>query len=263
MPESPRAPRIVYGGDRQLGVDILRFLAGQQLKPLGLLLPAPEHSTHSEQLRSLCPHLDAGRIWYGKFFQDQAALDALRSLDLDYIICVRLSTLMPRSVLEIPRHGVLNMHPAYLPYNRGWHSAVWSILEGTPFGATLHFMSEKVDAGDIVHQKKVEKRPDDTGDSLYKRAMALEPELFREAWPALSNFTYSRTPQLPESATTHKVKDLAASGLQRLDLDSVAPIGDLIDRLRALTTNRLDEAAFFVKDGRKYQVNVSITEMAE
>jgi methionyl-tRNA formyltransferase len=256
-------PRVVYGGDRQLAVDVLRFLYEQQLKPLGLLLPEQGKGSHTEVLLSLCPHLDASRIWYGKCFRDPAVLDTLRSLELDYIFCIHLSTFIPKNVLEIPKHGVLNLHPAYLPYNRGWHSAVWSILEGTPFGATLHFMSDGLDEGDIVHQKSLGKRPNDTGDSLYKQAMDLEFEVFREAWPVLATFSYNRTPQRQDLATSHKIKDLAASGVQQLDPNEIMPVKNLLDRLRALTTNRLDEASFVIHNGRKYRIQVSITEVAE
>jgi methionyl-tRNA formyltransferase len=262
-PAISHLPRVVYGGDRQLAVDVLRFLHQQRLKPLGLLLPEQGKGSHTEGLLSLCPHLDASRIWYGKCFHDPAVLNALQSLELDYIFCIHLPTFIPKSVLEIPRHGVLNLHPAYLPYNRGWHSAVWSILEGTPFGATLHFMSDGLDEGDIVHQKCLDKKPNDTGDSLYKRAMELEFEVFREAWPAIASFSYTKTPQRHDLATRHKIKDLAASGIQQLDPNAIMPVANLLDRLRALTTNRLDEASFLMDKGRKYRIQVSITEVAE
>jgi methionyl-tRNA formyltransferase len=262
-PAISRLPRVVYGGDRQIAVNVLRFLHEQQLRPLGLLLPEQGRGSHTEQLLSLCPHLDASRIWYGKYFSDPTVLDTLGSLEIDYIFCIHLSTFIPKNVLEIPKHGVLNLHPAYLPYNRGWHSAVWSILEGTPFGATLHFMSDRLDEGDIVHQKSLGKRPNDTGDSLYKRAMELEFEVFREAWPALASFSYTRTPQRHDLATRHKIKDLAASGVQELDPNSTMSVRDVLDRLRALTTNRPDEASFFMDKGCKYRIQVSITEVAE
>jgi methionyl-tRNA formyltransferase len=260
---SGRLPRVVYGGDRQLAVDALHFLHEQQLKPLGLLLPEQGKGSHTGELLSLCPHLDASHIWYGKCFRDPAVLNTLQSLELDYILCIHLPTFIPRSVLEIPKHGVLNLHPAYLPYNRGWHSAVWSILEGTPFGATLHFMSDGLDEGDIVHQKCLDKRPNDTGDSLYKKAMELEFEVFKEAWPAIASFSYTRTPQRQDLATRHNIKDLAASGIQQLDPNSKMPVKILLDRLRALTTNRLDEASFFMEKGRKYRIRISITEVAD
>ena len=78
----------------------------------------------------------------------------LEQLSLDYIICVHFPYIVPREILSIPKYGVTNLHPAYLPYNLGWHTPSWAILENTPIGATLHYMDECVDTGDIIHQKK-------------------------------------------------------------------------------------------------------------
>ncbi len=110
-------------------------------------------------------------------------------------------------------------------------------------------MSEVVDAGDNCPPESTsKKRPTDTGDTLYKRALALEFDVFREAWPSLASFSYTRTPQREEIATCRKMKELAYSHLQELDLHALIRIRDLIDRLRALTTNRVSESALFYRE---------------
>jgi methionyl-tRNA formyltransferase len=120
-------------------------------------------------------------------------------------------------------------------------------------------MSTGVDAGDIIHQKQLDIRPDDTGDTLYKRALALEYDVFVEAWPALRSYTYTRTPQDEAIATNHKRADLDASGIRRIDLSATVRAGDLLTKLRALTTNRQEEAAYFEADGRRYLIRVTVT----
>ncbi len=119
-------------GDRQIGVDVLRFLQQQGAEPLGLLLPEPGQGSHSEELRSIFPYIESRCVWQGRFYRDPAVLEALQSLELDYIVCIHLPTLIPRSVLSIPKHGVLNSHPAFpavqrrLAFRRvvdsGWHT---------------------------------------------------------------------------------------------------------------------------------------------
>jgi methionyl-tRNA formyltransferase len=120
-------------------------------------------------------------------------------------------------------------------------------------------MNERVDMGDIVHQKEVAVYPDDTGDTLYKKALALELEVFKEAWPALVERSYRRTPQDPGAGSFHRRRDLDARGVREIDLNKVVRAGDLIDRMRALTTNKVDEAAYFIRDGVKYYIQVKIT----
>lgn len=108
---------------------------------------------------------------------------------------------------------VLNLHPALLPENRGWHTPSWVILNPTRFGATLHFVSEG--------QRELPVEPSDIADALYQKALDLEFEVFREAWADLACNQYRRIRQ-PEGARP--------------------------GRLRALTTNRIEEACYFEQD---------------
>lgn len=251
--------RFAFAGDRQISVEVLKFITDQGMSPLALLLPGPERATHASQLKSLCPNLGATHVLEGNTFKSDAAQDLMHDLELDYLICIHFPLIIPPSVLAIPREGVLNLHPAYLPFSRGWHNSIWAILENKPYGATLHFMNEGVDTGDIVHQRKLEVRPEDTGDTAYKRALALEVEVFKEAWPRLVDRTYVRQAQDQLGGTRHKAKELYRPEVQELDLKAEIKVGDLLRKLRALTTNRPEEAAYFTVGTTRYRVRVTIT----
>lgn len=256
-PPMSRTPRFAYAGDRDLSVWVLDFLLESGARPVALITPPDDRASHSRELKSRCSWLASDSVWSRKLTADDA--DSFRRLDLDFIIGIHYPFIIPRAVLEAPHHGTLNLHPAYLPFNRGWHTPSWAILEGTPAGATLHFMSEQLDAGDIVHQKQVEISPADTAHSLYARLKECELEVFREAWPSLRDGTYNRQPQSGEG-TSHKRQELFSEAIQRLDLHDAAPFGDTLKRLRALTTNSPSEAAYFDAGGRRYRVQVVITD---
>ena len=247
--------RIAFAGDRQIAVDILGYLQDRGDQPLALLLSDKKKASHAVQLRGMCKHLPATHISYGKDFHAPEFIERLHSLDLDFIVGIHHPVLYPKEVLDTPRQGCLNLHPAYLPFNKGWHTPSWAILDGTPYGATLHFMGEEIDSGDIVHQLQVEVKPDDTANSLYQRILAAEGEVFKEAWPMLASGQYKRRPQ-GDGGTAHKKADLKTR--QALDLSVQRPVGEVLDQLRALTTNRVAEAAYFEKDGRRYAVQVNI-----
>ncbi len=251
-------PRIVFAGDRKIAVEVLTYLRRQGVRPLGLMLPEKNKASHAQELISLCRGLKSGFVWYGQSFCEPNSIRRLQSLNLDYIVCIHFPVIVPPPVLNVPRIGVLNLHPAYLPYNRGWHNAVWALLEKTLYGATLHFMNEKVDAGDIVNQRQLEVRFDDTGNSLYRRAMRLELKVFKEAWPKLANLSFVRQSQDAHLATTHKKKDLFVPGVQEIKLESMVRAGDLLDKIRALTTNRIEEASYFVAGGKRYRIQIKI-----
>lgn len=250
--------KIAYAGDRDISVRVLKFILDQGVNPLALIVP--ENATHSQELIQLCPHLEEEKILIGKDFLSKKGKKLLRNLNLDYIISIHFPHIYPKDVLEIPKHGVLNLHPAYLPYNRGWHTPTWAIWDETPYGATLHFMNEDLDKGDVIYQKIIDVYPYDTADTLYNRVKKLELEVFKEAWPLLTSFNYKRKPQ-SHPGTFHKKEDIKK--LQFIEYNEKIKVADLLKKLRALTTNKIDEAAFFELNGRKYRVQIKIIPESE
>ncbi|GIW60954.1 MAG: hypothetical protein KatS3mg087_2020 [Patescibacteria group bacterium] len=251
-------PRYAFAGDREIAVKILKFLLGD-VPPKALMISHPNHASHSKELRELCSFLPPEYVFVGSEFRSRMAIDRLKELDLDLIISIHFPYLFTKPILEIPKIGILNLHPAYLPFNRGWHTVTWAILENTPIGATLHFVDEGIDSGDIVHQRALEIQPDDTAHKLYQRLLELEYQVFKEAWEQIKAGNIRRIRQDPSKGTFHLKKDLFDSKIQKLDLNSYEKVGDLLRKLRALTTNRLEEAAYFEVDGRRYYVQITIT----
>lgn len=250
--------RFAFAGDRQIAVDCLDFLLGQGDEPEALLVSSPQRATHAEVLMEKSG-LPSDRVLAGREFREPEGIEMLRSLDLDYVIGVHFPYIVPEEILELPRIGVVNLHPAYLPYNRGWHTPSWAILEETPIGATVHFMDSGLDTGDIVTQERLEVRPEDTAHTLYQRILALELQLFRESWPLLASGDPPRRPQPATGGSRHDRAELGLTSLRRLDLTAHAPVVEVMRTLRALTTDDPDESAFFEVEGRRYLIQVTIT----
>lgn len=254
------APRFAFAGDRDVAVHVLDYLLQQGHRPLALLLSGGERASHAEELRARCGFLPDEAVLRGGDFRGDAGLALLRGLELDWIVGIHFPYLVPAEVLALPRQGMLNLHPAYLPYNRGWHTPTWAMLEGTPAGATLHFMDARIDMGDVVHRRELAPGPGDTADTLYRRLKALEVEVFQEAWPALVDGTFTRVPQDERAGTSHRRRDLYTPAVQRIDPAAQVRAGDLLLRLRALSTNQWDEAAYYEQDGVRYRVRVTVRE---
>ena len=254
------AARIGFAGDREIAVQILDLLLGEGVRPEVLLVSAEEQASHSHELIARCEHLTPDHVMRGVDFRAPAGIETLASADLDLMVGIHFPYLVPPELLDVPSVGWLNLHPAYLPWNRGWHTASWALLEDTPLGATLHFMDEGIDTGDIVYQRRLEVGPGDTADALYPRLQQLEYEVFREAWPDIRANTYQRTVQAPGTGSQHTAKDLFAAGLQEIDQAQQVAAGELLQKLRALTTNRTDEAAYFESGGKRYRVRIEVTE---
>lgn len=255
-PQSP--PRVVFAGDRDVAVDVLDILLADNVRPVGLLLPSTDRASHDAELLRRCSYLSEDAIFRGDSFRAEKGIDHLHEIAPDFLLSVHFPYLVPPPLLDLPAVAPLNLHPAYLPYNRGWHTPSWALLDNTPFGATLHLMRSEVDAGPIVERQEFPVRPDDTAHSLYQRVKALEVSVFKRAWPRLQNGT--ATPSTPSSeGTLHTETDLHDPAVQQIDPDAHLRAGTLLNRLRALTTNCLDEAAYIEQDGTRYRIQISIT----
>jgi dTDP-4-amino-4,6-dideoxyglucose formyltransferase len=250
--------KYIFAGDRKLSVEILDFMVKREYRPLGLIINS-NNGSHSNELINIS-QLEKNNIFDQKVLSEQKNIDFFVDLEVDYIICIHFPFMISKTILDLPKIGVLNLHPSYLPYNKGWHTPTWTILNHTICGATFHFMSEKLDEGDIIHQKKMKVLDNDTADSLYKRILTLEFEVFCEAFDSIISLRPNRNKQ-KNNGSSHKKSDLFE--INELDLSINVNIKNLLNKLRALTTNDIKEAAYFKKNGSKYAVLIDIKKINE
>ena len=129
-------------------------------------------------------------------------IDRVRRAEPEFIFSFYYRQLLAAPLLEIPPRGALNMHGSLLPKYRGRVPINWAVIRGErETGATLHYMTERADAGDIVDQQPVPILPDDTAfEVMNKVAVAAEIVLARSL-PALIRGEAPRTPQAASAAT--------------------------------------------------------------
>ena len=98
--------------------------------------------------------------------------DWLGQQDVDWLVNINSTVILPREVLEVPAKGALNMHPGPLPRYAGLHCHQWAIRNGeTEFGCTVHHMEPHVDTGNVVHTAQFPISETDTGLSLFTTCM--------------------------------------------------------------------------------------------
>src|SRR5690554_4846023 len=104
--------KYAFAGDRQISCNILRFLVRKGYKPSALLLTDREDRTHTDELIRLSG-LNHTAIYYGSAAtHDPQTLANLQALDLDYVIGIHYPYIIPQALLELPKIGFLNLHPA-------------------------------------------------------------------------------------------------------------------------------------------------------
>ncbi len=132
-----------------------------------------------------------------------AALARVRAAAPDLIFSFYYRDLLPAPLLQAARLGAFNMHGSLLPRYRGRAPVNWAVVNGeTRTGATLHVMTEKADAGDIVDQEAVVIGPDDTALDVQRRVTAAAMEILGRRLEDVKAGRAPRRPQNEALATT-------------------------------------------------------------
>jgi methionyl-tRNA formyltransferase len=159
---------------------------------------------------------------------------------------------VPRQWLEVPSWHAVNLHPGYLPDNRGRAATAWPLMDGSPAGATMHVMEEGFDTGAILAREHVPTYPEDTGDSLSQRVEAAALVLFHLRWPTITRLE-------PLAQEEERARYRSRADIDDVELDETAV--DALNKLRAKTY--AGGGITFRRDGRRYDVSVTIRPVAE
>jgi methionyl-tRNA formyltransferase len=110
----------------------------------------------------------------------------IRNIDADFIFSIQYVPLLKPPILRAARRGCVNLHFGLLPRYGGCYPIAWAILNGEEqAGATLHYMTERFDEGDVLAQTAVPIRPDTTARELYDAIGDAAARLFADCYPAL------------------------------------------------------------------------------
>jgi UDP-4-amino-4-deoxy-L-arabinose formyltransferase/UDP-glucuronic acid dehydrogenase (UDP-4-keto-hexauronic acid decarboxylating) len=158
-------------------------------------------------------------------------LARIRELKPDVLFSFYYRKLLSADVLAIPTVGAFNLHGSLLPSYRGCAPANWVIVNGeTETGVTLHHMTRKPDAGDIVGQHRVVIAPTDDAAALNRKLAAAARPLLDELLPQILHRTAPRTPQ-DESKATYFGRRQPKDG----EIDWQKPAAEIANLVRAVT----------------------------
>jgi methionyl-tRNA formyltransferase len=104
----------------------------------------------------------------------------------DFLFSFYYRLMLKPSMLGVAPRGALNMHGSLLPKYRGRAPVNWAIIHGeTETGATLHYMTDKADSGDIVAQTAMPILPDDTAREVFDKVTVAAELALHRVLPAL------------------------------------------------------------------------------
>lgn len=163
--------------------------------------------------------------------RDPEFLDQLRALAPDLIVVAAYGQILPQALLDIPRHGCVNVHTSILPRWRGAAPIQWAIAEGdAETGVTIMRMEAGLDTGPILSIARTPITAADTGQALHDRLAELGARLLLDTIPGY--VAGEIQPQLqPAEGVTYARKITRDDGR----LDWKQPALTLWNRLRAFT----------------------------
>lgn len=124
---------------------------------------------------------------------DPAYIRHIRALAPDLIISYSAPQIIREELLSIPKYGVINVHGALLPDYRGCLPSFWYLYHDEKLGgATVHYMSAKIDDGDIIEQGGVSIVDCDSMFKLMTKTKAVGGELMVKAIEDIANGTVER-----------------------------------------------------------------------
>ncbi len=128
--------------------------------------------------------------------RDPAFLERLRGLAPDLIVVAAYGRILPRTVLDLPPRGCINVHASLLPRHRGAAPIAHAIMAGdAATGVCIMAMSEEMDAGDVLLARATPIGPDDTTGTLTDRLAGLGATALGEAIDGIRAGTLHATPQ--------------------------------------------------------------------
>lgn len=141
-----------------------------------------------------------------KVKQDEAFIKTLEDMAPDAIVVTAFGQILPKSILDIPKYGCINVHASLLPKYRGAAPVQWAVIDGeAESGITTMFMSTGLDTGDMLEKTVVTLDKKETGGSLHDKLSLLGGKLIVSTLEKLENGTAVRIPQNDEAACYAKM----------------------------------------------------------
>ena len=164
---------IVFAGTPEFAQPSLESLAADsRFEILGVITQPDRPAGRGQKMTTSAIKQSAQKlgltVWQPQKIKSLAA--ELKKLSPDFLVVVAYGQLLPIEILEIPKHGAINVHGSLLPKYRGAACIAAPILNGDKnSGVTIMLMDSGLDSGPILKQTEVNLDPKETAASLHDK----------------------------------------------------------------------------------------------
>lgn len=227
--------RVVFLGTPDFAVPSLRALRSSGHELVGVFTQPDRPKGRSREVTE-SPVKRAARAAELTIYQPERIrrpenIELLRSLAPEVMVVVGYGQIIPQAIIDLPKHGVLNVHASLLPKYRGAAPIQWAIAKGeTETGVTIMQIDAGLDTGDMLLKASVPIQPHETAPQLSGRLAPLGAGLLIEALQQIAPGSIHRERQNEAEATYAPV-------LKKEDglIDWSRPAQQVYNRLRGFT----------------------------
>lgn len=246
--------RIMLLVNNWVGWQIVKYLKDRKENIVALAIDEKKNQAFVKQIIKVS-RLQKKQIFRAKSLEKAEVLAKIKKIKPNLVISAYCGYILKKEFIEIPNLGCINIHPGYLPFNRGKQPYIWPIVDGTSAGVTIHYINQRIDTGDIISRKQVKTSPIDTGRSIYVKTAFESVKLFKKIYPKFVAGKIKSIKQDDRQATFHLAKD--ADVAKKINLNKKYKARDLINLLRALTINDKD-FAYYEENGKKIKISIKL-----
>lgn len=162
---------VLLVGEESAGIQTLKALARSGHRIVAVMASPTKKSLSSSTLWQVAEQMGQ-TTWPASLVKDPAFAQQVRDAKVDLILNVHSLFVMRGEVVEAPRLGSFNLHPAPLPRYAGLNTVSWAIYRGEKtHGVTIHKMAAGIDTGQIVYQSLFNIEASDTALTLYAKCI--------------------------------------------------------------------------------------------
>lgn len=164
---------------------------------------------------------------------EKLTLEFVKALSPDIIISYNYNYMISGEIIDYMNNNIINLHISYLPWNRGFSPNIWSFIDNSPKGITIHQIDAGLDKGKIIFQKECYFSPEkETFITTYDKLNNEIVELFKENWEAIKRGNYTLY-EAQGRGSYHSAQDLENLKAE-IDFEWSDNIADFLQRYETL-----------------------------
>lgn len=182
-----------------------------------------------------------------KSLKGDEIINKIKEINPDLIVVVAYGKIIPKSIIDIPKLGIINVHSSILPKYRGASPIHSALINGdSETGVSIMFIDEGLDTGDVIRISKTDILEEDNLGTLTERLSKIGAEALSDTIPELINNTYTATKQDDSKATL--VKPIKKDEMM---IDFCKSKEEIFNLVRGLSPN---PCAYTVKNGEHIKI---------